>query len=443
MRHLAFLSGLASLLTITRWPLSPKYLFYFDAVNMAMAIEEFAPGKHQPQPPGYPFFVALLKAIHALGFNVENTMLVSGVVTGTLTGWFLWRFCTDLGNSRAGWMAALIYIFSPVFWFNSLTNQSRGFSAVASAGTAWFTWRASRPDSHPGWLIGATCFLATMMGFRPVESLMLTPLLLWAVWKRRPHWTTLSWSVLAGIIPVLVWGGWLLAATGGLTSYMNLMRQYSAEQNIFEASGAWRAFWKVLEYVFAIHLVCILPWIWTFFWNRPQLNGKGIFFLIWILPGLTFQLLGHAADPCHLLATITAFCWLGGLSLAGIPQWRGVMAIVVTACLGTALFLSPLVGFARATSYFVVKRVNAEVSEAIDTARAAAETGPMTIVLRDSIVTWRHLRYYLPHSPLWVDTQPRWSPSETKLPLDETPGPFVLIDKKGTRVVSTLPAVSP
>ncbi len=443
MRNFLFLSGLAALLAVTRWPIAPKYLFYFDAVNMALAIEEFAPGKHQPQPPGYPLFVALLKAIHALGFSVEDTMLVSGVVTGSFTGWLLWRFCSDLGNARAGWMAACIFVFSPVFWFNSITNQSRGFSAVASAGTAWLCWRASRQDSHPGWFIGAICFLATMMGFRPVESLMLTPLLLWALWVRRPAWKTLGWSIAAGVIPVLIWGAWLLFATGGFTSYMNLMQQYSAEQKIFEASNAWRAFWKVLEYVFAIHLVCILPWIWSLFFARPQLKGMGVFITVWVVPGLVFQLLGHAADPCHLLATITVFCWIGGMTLSGIRGWQGAAATGVALCLGTALFFHPLRGAARATSYGVVKRVNALVVEAIDTAREAAQTGPVTIVLRDSAVTWRHLRYYLPESPLWVDTPPRWSPSETSLPLDQTPGPFVLIDRHGTRVVLTLPVASP
>lgn len=53
-KDLAIFGGLAALLALTRLPLAPKYLFYFDSVNMALSLTDFDPRKHQPQPPGYP-----------------------------------------------------------------------------------------------------------------------------------------------------------------------------------------------------------------------------------------------------------------------------------------------------------------------------------------------------------------------------------------------------
>jgi len=31
------------LVTATRWPVAPKYLYYFDSVNFALALDEFSP----------------------------------------------------------------------------------------------------------------------------------------------------------------------------------------------------------------------------------------------------------------------------------------------------------------------------------------------------------------------------------------------------------------
>jgi 4-amino-4-deoxy-L-arabinose transferase-like glycosyltransferase len=444
-RDLGILAGLAALLALTRWPLAPQYLFYFDSVNMAYALDEFDPRKHFPQPPGYPLYVALCRGIRALGLSVEDTMLASGVVAGALAGWLLWRFCEDLGNARAGWMSALIFSFNPVFWFNSITNQSRGFSAVASAGTAWFCWRAGKPDAHPGWLAGAACFLGTLAGFRPVESLMLAPLLLWAVWKGRPRLKHVAWAVAAGGMPVLIWGSWLLAASGGLDSYVELIRNYSQAEKVFAtgtAANPWKVFFKSVEYVGAIHLVCFLPWAWALVLARPQLRGMGLFVTVWLVPGLAFQILGHAADPCHLLATVAGLCWIGGMTLSRLPHWKGKVATGVAVVVGTALFLHPLRGAARATSYDVVRRVNTAVVEAIDTCHKAAEASPLTIVLRDSLVTWRHLRYYFPQATIWVDVGNRWSPSGAETPPEQATGPIVLVDRQGSRVVPTLPEVS-
>ena len=42
-------------LLYTLWlPLLPYYLFDFDSANFALALDNFNPARHQPQPPGYP-----------------------------------------------------------------------------------------------------------------------------------------------------------------------------------------------------------------------------------------------------------------------------------------------------------------------------------------------------------------------------------------------------
>jgi hypothetical protein len=59
---LAAFIGLA-VLVYSRVHYAPKYLFFFDNANFAFALRHFDSAKHQPQPPGYPMFVALLHTI--------------------------------------------------------------------------------------------------------------------------------------------------------------------------------------------------------------------------------------------------------------------------------------------------------------------------------------------------------------------------------------------
>ncbi|MCW5965296.1 MAG: hypothetical protein KIT83_14775, partial [Bryobacterales bacterium] len=101
-RDLGIFGGLALLLAASRWPLAPKYLFYFDSVNMAYALEDFNPSEHKPQPPGYPLYVGLCRLIHASGASVEDTFVWSGILAGALAGWLLWRLGSDTGRPRAG-----------------------------------------------------------------------------------------------------------------------------------------------------------------------------------------------------------------------------------------------------------------------------------------------------------------------------------------------------
>jgi hypothetical protein len=414
-KDLAVFGGFAALLAITRWPLAPKYLFYFDSVNMAYSLTDFDPQRHQPQPPGYPLYVGFCRGIYAFGLSPEDTFLWSGVLAGALAAFLLWKLGTQAGNTRAGWIAGLLFCFTPVFWFNSLTNQGRAFNAVASAGTAWLCLRASRADAPWGWLAGASAFLGLMAGFRPVESLMLAPLLLWALWKRGFAWKAGLAMVVAGLIPCLAWGWVLLAESGGLSAYLELLRNYANAENIVAARTAAnpaKALLKSFEFVGAMHLVAFLPWFWALVFVRPRLRGMGVFLAVWLLPGLAFQIVGHAADPCHTLATIAGVCWLGGLTIAGLQPPRAWLALGVACALGTALFLHPLRGAARATSYDVIRRVNRVVTEAVDTLRPAEKAGPLAIAVKNTLVTWRHLAWYFPKAEIWVVEPARhWSPS--------------------------------
>ena len=65
---------LAGVVAATRLPLAPPYLFSFDNVNLALALERFDPRLHQPQPPGYPLFVGQARLLNWFFHSPERTL---------------------------------------------------------------------------------------------------------------------------------------------------------------------------------------------------------------------------------------------------------------------------------------------------------------------------------------------------------------------------------
>src|SRR5438093_10220459 len=72
-----------ALLLLTRIPAMASYLS-IDNVNLALSLEKFDPRIHQPQPPGYPFFVLFGKIVNIIFRNAERTFAVISIVVSGL-----------------------------------------------------------------------------------------------------------------------------------------------------------------------------------------------------------------------------------------------------------------------------------------------------------------------------------------------------------------------
>src|SRR5205809_2106920 len=64
-----------ALLLLTRIPAMATYLS-IDNVNLAFSLEKFDPRIHQPQPPGYPFFVFFARIVNFFFRDAERTFVV-------------------------------------------------------------------------------------------------------------------------------------------------------------------------------------------------------------------------------------------------------------------------------------------------------------------------------------------------------------------------------
>jgi hypothetical protein len=168
--------AILALLTVTRWPLAPKYLYYFDSVNFALALEHFNPALHQPQPPGYPLFVGFARLLHLFVKRPEDVFLLSGILSASGAVLLTWVLGERMFSGSAGILAAALLLMNPVFWLAGLSNQIRLFLALGGVSVALLAWRALQDSSRAGWLYAAFGALGVAAGFRPAASVLLLPL---------------------------------------------------------------------------------------------------------------------------------------------------------------------------------------------------------------------------------------------------------------------------
>ncbi len=402
------------LVAITRWPLAPKYLYYFDSVNFALALDEFNPALHQPQPPGYPLFVGLTRLIHLLIESPERVFLVTGVLSSAAAVLLLWALGRSMFGPAAGLLAAALLLWNPGFWVGGITNQVRLFLAVGGCAVALLAWRAVERNLSGTSLYAAFAAVGIAAGFRPAAAVLLIPLLLWTWWRtHRP----LMDLFIGCVVLTACAAGWIIAtglATGGLDSWIELLWSYSRQQfggssAAFGAAGAAAA--TMLMKAAIWNGLGALSWIWavplTKGWQiDAALRLRIEFLLVWFLPGFLFSAFIHIGDPDQALGTIPVMCVAGGVVLARFAETRPAKPLgwtVATAVvLNAVLFFVPPGRTARASSYRGVRSVDRLVTSAIDSIRTLRGDAPLAIIHYGSLVSWRQLQYYFPDDSVFI-----------------------------------------
>ena len=353
-RQFITLFGIAALLVVgTRLPLMPTHLYSFDSANLAFALEQFDPALNQPQPPGYPLFVAKAKLLHMFLGTPERTFAFLRIVVSSLTLVFLFLLGQRMISKRVGYAAAALLLVNPVFWYSSLTSPLRPNLALFSVLVAYFCWRAV--SGEPRLFYIASLALAVGGGLRPGLVVVLFPLWGWTAWQlRNPRLI-----IRAGLLLVVVTSAWIAGmaiASGGLTRMVGSFSLYASEQadQTSILFGADLAHWRrMLGRAIIWTGLGTLPWIWTlpFGWlQRRELpdQSRCLWFLsLWFFPSFLFNAVVHTASPGHVLSSIPALCLVGGFCLSAAERnvYRNLLPLsrfaIWIALFASILFLSP------------------------------------------------------------------------------------------------------
>ena len=238
------LCGVVLLLTLaTRLPLMQEHLFSFDSVNLALSLREFDPAHHQPQPPGYPLFVAEARMVYWLAGTPERTFTVLKILISSLSVILLFVLARRMFPKWVGVAAAGLFFCNPVFWFVGLTSSLRLHLAMVTTLVAYCCWRAGSGEHR--YFYAASLALGLGSGFRPELCLFLLPLWLWTAWQCRGKRLLLPNALLL----LVATGSWIVAliiAYGGagqmISSYHNYLLEQS--QSVMAVAGGPGVEWR-------------------------------------------------------------------------------------------------------------------------------------------------------------------------------------------------------
>lgn len=395
----AALLSVCVFLIVSRVTLAPKHLFYFDSINFALALQEFNPALHQPQPPGYPLFVAVTKVVHHLTSSDRDTFLVTGILASAAALGAVWLLAYELFGARAADLSGLLLLVHPPFWLACLTNQVRIFLALGAAVLMVAAWR-SVSEEGCRWFVASAFLLGAASGFRPEMLLFGLPLIIFAgAAQRRPvrHW---GFAMLAGLAAVTGWVAVVVHASGGLPQYIQLVADYARTQfsgSSLAFGATSKAAYRMLKMAViwyglpAAAWLCMLPLAKGI---RADLQRIGAFFLVACLPSFLFHAIIHVGDPDHTLFAAPAICAVGGAVLARLKHTGLAIAAVVVSC---SLFLLPLKGIARAFTYQAVQEIDSLTCETFEAIQELAGTGPVALVTYDHRIPYRNFSYYFPN----------------------------------------------
>jgi hypothetical protein len=221
-----------------------------DAMNFALAVQEFDVSEHRPHPPGYPVFVALGKMTRALTAGVPaeadsvrleaRALAAWSAMFGALAVFPLFTIfrCLDRNDRRAA-AATVVTVTCPLFWFMAV----RPMSDVPGLGAALIVqallFSAYRAQERQRWPTAMRLLLAggvasgVAVGLRSQTLWLTLPLLVVISFRQiraaeRRVGSTIA-LVNAFALGVALWGIPMVAASGGPRAYQAALVAQAAE----------------------------------------------------------------------------------------------------------------------------------------------------------------------------------------------------------------------
>src|SRR2546425_49782 len=421
-----------ALLLLTRLPAMAEY-FTIDNVNLAFSLEKFDPRIHQPQPPGYPFFVFFARIVNVIFGNAERTFVVVSLVVSAAACYVAFALAGRMFSRWAGAAGAVLLLVNPVFWHSSLDGPLRPNLALFSLLTAYCCWRCWNGEKRFAYW-GAVA-LGVGSGFRPDLVAFLLPLWFLSSWAGTKSWRSVVQGAILLAAIICVWIGALLIAMGGFENFRTVMLGYALEQSgqgsvMFGSSIV--AWIRQINRLIIWNGLAVVAWIWVvlfcFFNSPPQLKSFSTagFFFVWLVPGLFIQALVHVDAPGHTLFSVAALCVLGGYVVSLIPLRDFALgaAVLVNAIIFLDFF--PLPAGAVNTPNRTPSIKNAALFGSFETSlgmlrgldditrTTLKEIDEFTPKDRPSLIistnthvdqwfmNWRIGRYYLPKKDFWI-----------------------------------------
>jgi len=320
-------SALALLTVLSRLPYRARMLYNWDAVQFALALQEYDVVKHQPHPPGYILYVALGHLVNTWLDNPTAAYVVLAVAFSGLTTFVVYFLARDAYDRATALVAATLLAVSPLFWFYGSVGLTYVGEALCASTVAYFAFRALRGSETDAWL--AAGYLGLAGGVRQSILLLLFPLWLGATVAGVRRLRAVVVGLVIMTMAVMSWFVPMIWLTGGFERYL------SASVDLAESvvkptsilSGAVETTLRMARYLLESVLVGLGPLALVAFlvpWYVRRLGcGSREWFLV-----------GWAVTPV-LVYTLVHF-GQAGYALTFLPALVVLLSAMLVAALGHA-----------------------------------------------------------------------------------------------------------
>ena len=281
---------------LTRLPFQSHLLYDHDSVQFALGMRVYDVYLHQPHPPGYFLYVHAAKLLDVFLGDANASLVWLSTIASAFAVAIIYNLGSAVFGRRDGWLAALLAVTSPLFWFFGEIALSYAVAAFFSSILALGVWRVLNGSAR--WIYPLSITLGIAVGFRQDLGLFLGPLWLLAVTQR--NWRTFATASLVLFLTIGLWFIPMLTATGGATRYFaassELWRFNNDSSTIWHAAAATRVdtfltLVGVLSYGVGLGTIFLILVAYMLIRKRqwPVLPRKKIlFFAVWLTPALLF-----------------------------------------------------------------------------------------------------------------------------------------------------------
>ena len=316
--HVATGFALAIATLLTRLPFRAHAFFEFDSLNFAVAIFRFDLREVTPQMPGYILHVLLGRLLYAITGDLNSAYVWLSILLSIGSVLFLWRAAAQIRGERVAIIAALIWLTTPLFWFQGEVATVYAHEAFF---TAWLLYLGIKLLNDPkrydlAYLLLVVFSLA--IAARQSSILFFLAAIVFLLWKIHIPKKHLFLAIVGYVIITALWFGKLVRESGGLSTYLHFAQQESIFKSQSVLFGnSWQSEFDTIgkvAFYFPVTLgasmLALIALILTFpqrilrFARASRHNPKALYTILIALPALLFYLFVFFMKAGYLLNVI-------------------------------------------------------------------------------------------------------------------------------------------
>ena len=230
----------ALVVLVTRIVTAPKTPWELDEFLFAQGVVKFDPSNYHPHPPGYPLYILLGKAMHAVVADPWRALVVVAIILAPVGFFALGRaFRNWIGDADLAVAGALLFYFSASMLVHGTLALSDGAS-IAFLCLALHALSRSDDEAHERNAILLGVWSSAAIGCRPQLVLPAIPMLAAALWRMRTQRQRIACVAAFGFVS-LMWFLPLMDAAGGpkqVIDYETKQLSYVASHDAAMSRGA-------------------------------------------------------------------------------------------------------------------------------------------------------------------------------------------------------------